>query len=249
MHNDKMQRLFTGVCAKPFFAMLMLCIASSTAYAKPQFNDEFTDAASLADWQSLAATPDWTALEIKPQAAYLRLTPKALTGWYKDSQAPFLYKHLSGNFMLSTAVTVRNQDPAKPLPLAEYNSAGLLLRDASSQAGQQNWVMLNVGAQEAGRLGTETKTTRRSVSQLSIQAADVARGELRICRYGYVFAMYRKLENESAWRKLREYYRADLPTTLQAGITVNGWTEQADVTADFDYVRYEPIKNLAICGR
>jgi hypothetical protein len=171
---------------------------------------------------------------------WLTLVPKANQGWYNEGMAPMLYKEIEGDFMMETRVVTRGANGA---PTAHYNSAGLIVRDPASGERKQNWVVVNVGRQDPNT-GTEVKTTVNSVSRLELQRGEHT-GQLRMARIGTTVYALKKLNGETRWTLLREIDRKDLPNRVQIGLMCNGWTERADLTAEFDYFRVSVPKAVA----
>ncbi len=80
-------------------------------------------------------------------------------GWFSDSRGSFLYKEITGNFLLETEVEILKIDGTNGLPEAQFSSAGLLIRDSSETQGQARWMMYNIGYQNSF-WGREIKVTR-----------------------------------------------------------------------------------------
>lgn len=223
--------------------------ATSTDYA-PTLSDEFNDAATLANWQSLA-TNSTTAITIDIDSStpgHLVMVPSNIrhtgqpnnNGWYANGRGPYLYKEVSGDFIVTSYIIASNVQDAGGAPTGDYNSAGYVLRDPASVSGSENWIMFNHGYQTAasGGLATEGKTTVNSSSVLTLTATGgVNSGQLTVCRIGDHYYMYKLMDGMADWELDHAMVRPDLPDTLQVGLVVNGWT-QPDLYAAFDYVRF-----------
>ena len=215
-----------------------------------QLNDEFDDASTLACWTELDAAQgdpaQYTVLDIdETNAGMLTLEPTHTPGWFQDGDAPFLFKELSGDFVIETHVTALNRNDLSSPPSQQYNSAGLLVRNGASSPGDEDWLMYNVGYQDTF-VGTEGKTTEDSQSILTLTPGDHA-GRLRICRLGTDYHMYRWLDDETDWTLEHTYSRPDLPGTLQVGLIANGYQPPPDLHARFDYARFGTVSSQSDC--
>lgn len=230
-------------------------------------SDEFDDPSSLSAWQLLHELED-------REAPYRELdigdtNPGALTvlpttsGWYNDYDGFFLFKEVTGDFMVEAEVRAEHVDDPETGPTLPYNSAGLEIRDPQSGPQDERWITHNVGFQ-ASFIGTEGKTTESSRSELRL-VRGLHHGRLRICRVGDVFVLTRRLADEDAWtqpsyypdrNEPARYERPDLPDTLQVGLMANGWNStggqpdesiEPDVRGVFEYIRFSSIESEADC--
>ena len=209
-------------------------------------SDEFDDAASLASWSILNVVEGTASLYTRLDIASGRATIVPIqSGWFGDGKGPFVYKHVTGNFVMQAHVTARNTSNAQNPPSRQYNSAGLLVRDPASVSGSENWLMYNVGFQETF-VGTEGKTTVDSTSQLFLTPGAKS-GRLVICRLGSAFSMWRRLDGENTWQETDHFDRPDLPARLQVGIIANGYEGPPDITAEFEYIRFEVPNSVNDC--
>ncbi len=226
---------------------------SGTGSPEPEgFDDEFDDPATLSQWTRLHETEGedapYSTLDVSMTSdGRLTMTPTA-GGWYGDFSGPFLYKDLSGDFVVEVTVSAdRVGSPGSP-PTGLYNSAGLMVRDPASSSGSENWIIHNVGNQslEVG-LSSEGKTTTNSNSVLDLTpVSGMTAGMLRICRVGSEFILARQLDGEDAWMVTNSYNRSDMPGALQVGLMTNGWNSNGtepdlgaspDVVGTFEYIR------------
>jgi hypothetical protein len=164
-------------------------------------------------------------------------------GWYSDRSGPMFYKEVSGDFMVETrARSIMAADPAKR-PTGNFNSSGLLVRDAASTPKNMRWLMYNFGQQDKF-YGTEAKNTipdfggfhmhkmagfsSRSTLWLTPMADAIIEAELRICRVGAEFRFFKKPAGASDWTE--EAYSEG--TTTQgngAGKPTQGVTERGTI--------------------
>ena len=224
----------------------LLSLAGAGSALADDPSDNFDDAKTLRDWTVLKLNPRadlHSRLDVgKSRRGWLTLVPRASTGWYNEGMGPMLYKEVEGDFLIETRVTTRSRAAANQPPRAHYNSAGLIVRDPASAAGRQNWVVVNVGRQDPD-IGTEVKTTVNSRSVLELQRGAQS-GQLRLARMGTTVSALRKLDGEDRWTLIKEIERKDLPKRVQVGLMCNGWTGNADLVAEFDYVRFS-VPNAA----
>lgn len=206
------------------------------------FSDEFDDGCSLSAWtgQNLGQA----SLDIDTRTeGHLTLTFDAWSnpyyGWYQDYAGPFLHKSVTGNFLVSTRLNARSLSDPSQGPTSQYNSAGILARDPSSVAGNENWLVYNLGYQE-NSIATEGKTTDNSVSVLTLlPTGGIHAGELAMCRFNEHFRLFRRLDGETSWHQEHDYARADLPATLDVGLMANAWQSPATIRAEYDYIRLQ----------
>ncbi|MEO0617227.1 MAG: PASTA domain-containing protein, partial [Pseudomonadota bacterium] len=213
------------------------------------FSDEFASN-TLADWQLRHVVEgtgaQYTLLDINTSTAgALTLVPTQTPGWFDAADGPLVFKDLAGNFAVHTRVTADSVATPGQAPGSDFNSAGLMARNASGASGPENYIMLNVGRQDAsiaGGVGSETKNTLDSVSTLFLDSGS-NEGSLILCRVGNVVHSFRWLTTDSDWVLLRSETRADLPSTLQVGMVVNAFAAPADLRAEFEFIRLLPAPN------
>jgi len=223
-----------------------VALVISTGPASSGFSDEF-DTDRLSDWmlrhEVEGTAAQYTVLDVGVTTpGSLTIIPSQTPGWFADGDGPLIFKMLTGNFAVHTAVRAESVGSPGQAPASNFNSAGLMARDPSGQSGPENYIMLNVGTQNngiPGRVGSETKTTANSESELYLDAGS-NRGELVLCRVGDDFISFRFLEGDSGWIETNRFNRRDLPNSLQVGMVVNAFQAPADLRATFDFVRLLP---------
>lgn len=210
------------------------------------FSDEFTSD-SLGDWtlrhQAEATAAQYTVLDINASTpGVLTIVPTQTPGWFAAGDGPLIFKNLTGDFAVHTRVLADSVSAPGQAPASDFNSAGLMARNASGASGPENYVMLNAGRQDnrvAGGVGSETKTTVDSSSTLFIDAGSNA-GDLVLCRIGDQFHSFRWLTSDGSWTATTTASRPDLPATLQVGMVVNAFVAPADIRASFEFIRLLP---------
>lgn len=217
-------------------------------------SDDFEDASTLNCWQlrhqAEGTFAQYDALDIdQTVAGHLAIQPTA-SGWYGEDEGVLVFKDVTGDFVVEVDVIARNEQMPQSAPVDSYHSAGLLVRDPASATGTQNWLMYNVGYQEAF-VGTEGKTTVDSTSVLTLTPGQ-NQGRLRICRVGSDYMMYHRYPGETAWTEDHAFPRADLPATLQVGLIMNAWPPDMqgvarNVRGEFAEVTFGAVSGVADC--
>lgn len=218
------------------------------ASADMSFVDEF-DGDALEGWMRRheveGVEPQYTRLDLSGGA--LVLVPTRTPGWFADGDAPLIFRNVRGDFLAETEVTAAGV--AGAVPGFDFNSAGLMARNASGAEGPENYIMVNVGRQDErieGRIGSETKTTTNSSSVLTLQAGE-HQGRLRLCRVGGAFLTLVRYAGEDGWTEIGRNMRADLPAELQVGMVANGFSGP-DISARFEYFRLRVPSSTEDCA-
>jgi hypothetical protein len=237
-------------------------------------NDEFQVAATLPDWSDLFPLRH-DVLSIANDVMTIQPVQQNNNHWYSDDQGPLLFKTVSGNFVVETAVHVGRRDDINMPPGASFNAAGFVIRDATSSSPRnQRWVMYNIGFQDSA-IARETKTTVGAASGASLSTlylnntpGAVTLARLRVCRIGNTFHFFYRHPGDSAW--IEETYgagtrvsgngpngqtmgqplrftRADMPASLQVGIMTGAWGGALNSRGEFDYVRFSEASQLSDC--
>jgi hypothetical protein len=176
-------------------------------------------------------------------ALVLALKRRAL--WFDAERGVLFYQLVTGNFKISALVDVsRKSDAAKSLGgRGSVQLAGLMARSGS---GAENYVFIVVGNDGDG-LSVETKTTVNSVSAYHGPSWGSASAELRVCRFGAAFSLYKRHAGEASWILADTYQRPDLPDTLQVGANI--YTDSdPDLRATYSNLQIEPISAESDCA-
>jgi hypothetical protein len=171
-------------------------------------DDEFDNPATLASWSD-AFPSRHDLLDIgASRAGFLTLqpAPNAFNHWYSDSQGPYLYKQVTGNFVVETSLRIGRRSDMTLAPQGQFNAAGFVVRSpASSSPGGQRWVMYNLGMQD-GALARESKSTVANpggASLSSLYLNDAPAGattvRLRVCRVGNVMRFHYRFPADAGW--------------------------------------------------
>ena len=237
------------------------CVASYDGSGDlAQLSDEFDDPATLACWQLRhevdGESAQYSVLDVDAS------TPGELTiipdpsGWYNDHRGIFMFKEVTGDFMLEVSADASSLADPSTSPSLMFSAAGIMVRDPDASPGDEDWIMYDVGAQWNAGVGTAAKNTNGSSTSLS-QAFLASSGRLRICRVGNEFILARRLDGQASFAVTNQYTRADLPQALDVGIAASAWgwgsgvgpnpNEDADLLATWDYARFSPITAEADC--
>lgn len=200
-----------------------------------ELDDEF-DVEGLDCWdlgpENARATESW-------EPGVLVVETIQLGAWYQQDRSWALFKEITGNFAVATAVVTESIDTGLE-PDDPFNSAGLLARDPASVPSTERWILHSIGHQSATEnIGTLSKSQTDPMFAPSanfIDTSGVASGRLLMCRIGADFTMW--TDTGSGWLEGPGVNRPDLPATLQVGIMVDAYANDADLHAEFDYVRF-----------
>jgi regulation of enolase protein 1 (concanavalin A-like superfamily) len=215
-----------------------------------KLSDDFEDPSSLACWTE-DHTVEGTVLDVDLRSPGRLAIVPALGAWFDDDVSVFLFKDVTGDFVVETHVAAFDSENLylPPPDTATYSTAGLLVRDpaglgTAAPADDENWIMYDVGYQDTV-VGTMFKSTDNSDSQRHILEAHHA-GRLRICRVGDEYRMLRLLDDEDIWTLAHSEVRGDLPSSLQVGVVANAYTEPT-IEARFAYVHFATVASIDEC--
>ena len=201
-----------------------------------RLGDEFDGRSTLANWRQFHEVEGWPnmtkRLELRDAAGELYLEPQT-SGWYADFHAPFVFREVTGDFVVTTRL--RADGLTGSLPRAPWSLAGLMVRapraatPATWTPGGEDWLFITTGvAEDVATPVLETKSTRHSQSRLRLHPARAGWVELRITRRGSAFELASRWDGEE-WVVRERFEREDLPATLQVGL--NAYTDWYSTTA------------------
>ncbi len=198
--------------------------------------------------------PAWTvfnpsAVAISQQngALTLKLTKVAL--WYQASLGVLVHKPVTGDFKLTTTVHVRKGSNPQVPPDLPVQLAGLMARSPNGvdMGGKENYVFI-VAGHDTNEVGIETKSTTDSQSDYIGKPWPSGDADLRMCRAGAMFLLYKRKPGDSAWTQALSYSRPDLPAKLQVGVNIYD-ASGPDVTATFDQVSFACVASPGDCDK
>jgi hypothetical protein len=216
-------------------AALTLVLAAAAAHAQDlsELSDSFDDNERLGQWKRLAEEEGFPSrirdIGLHADTGCLHLEPD--TGlWVRDFRAPFVFKDVQGDFVVTTRLLLRGKRFG--IPMTRWCMAGLLARGPRDvtvdtwTAGGENWLSLMTGTESTIRKqAVEVRSTTDSETERWSQR--LGRGwtwmELRMARVGseFVFLAHRE---EEPWMVVGRVDRPDLPSSLQVGLAAcDGW--------------------------
>jgi hypothetical protein len=195
------------------------------------------------DWS--VVNPQSVDIQVEKNSSLL-LTLKRHALWFMQQRGVLLYKPVGGNFKITADVyTAKSSDPSQP-PGGDktVQLGGLMARNGNS--GQENYVFIVVGDDGNG-LSVETKNTTQGLSKYEGPYWGSGEAELRLCRVGQTFNLYKRHVNANEpWTLATSYDRPDLPDTLQVGVNI--YTDSSpDLQIRFENMKVQPVSSIAEC--
>ncbi len=245
---------------------LILGLSSQLSAQISQFSDEFDDPTTIENWNTHTSGPlssnyyetlilsdsliSGTTVANAPLGQLTLIPGPTHSGWFDNIMGPMLSRNVTGNFVVTTYITLHNKNDYNGLPTSDYNAAGIIARNPNTE-GNENYVITNLGFQSyINGIGTETKVTTDGNSVLHLNP-DSSRAEIRLCRVGNVFRTYKRNPTDNSLVLILESVREDLPPTLQVGLMANGWDFEdnapPDLRAEYDYIRYNMVEDEVGC--
>ncbi|MDA0832444.1 MAG: hypothetical protein O2955_01400 [Planctomycetota bacterium] len=253
----------------PRVRTLTALVSIVLTFASSAFADEFEIPETLDNWQRLSAVDErvidpFTQTDIgKTRKGWLTIIPQS-NAWYQDFRGGFLFGEVEGNFTITTRVRVSSKN-GEGLPRSSYSLAGLLLcvpRDITPQTwkpGEENALFYAFGTTDRpGNVQFQSMNTVSSQSVIERSDARSNEAMLRLVRIDSSLFLMRSTSGDD-WEISSRYTRTDFPERLQVGlIATSDWpsceaagierynrqgVEQgnADLMAQFDYVRWQPL--------
>ena len=241
--------------------------AGGSAGCESMPSDDFASATLGPCWQAprqrLPATP---LISVAPSngALHLRATGNQNGVLYRTSTKALVYKEITAvNFKVTTTAHPRMASAPTMLPTKDLHVGGVMVRNPSSAGGTtENYLFLMVGhsEQNAGTVheGVEFKTTVNGCSDFNEPdwgaGATGPDAELRICRIGAAFRLYKRVPGDAAWTAAMPpgascagnsvagavLTRTDLPERLQVGLALN-FSAPSDLDVTFDQFSFVPL--------
>lgn len=202
------------------------------------FSDEFDG--DLSAWS--VHLPE--AADYAVDGGALVMEPYANTQWYASDEALQIYQGITGDFAMTSLVTVTNLAGGPAAPGDPYRIGGIMVRDPD--APQVNSYHMGIGNMNTGSVVTVSKSTDDASSQIGTNAWDGTLAEMRICRVGADVQGLIRLPGEG-WTIVDWHVRPDLPQTLAAGPIAYAGTAAPDLRVSADYVRFNKVHSLTDC--
>ncbi len=210
-----------------------------------QWVDHFDDICGLQEWIDVQESEGWNiqALEnhdiSQTYPGRFMLMPHTVS-WYADWRGPLMYKMTSGDFVLTTHLTVTNR-AEDDIPGSNYSLGGIMVRNPKTITngsgdwlpGEEDYVFLSLGRAANNHPSCpgcpaphfEVKSTINSSSTLLVSSIDTNVVDIRMVRLSpYVLVLYRFPGH--AWEVHHRYQRGDLQDTVQVGmVTYTDWNK------------------------
>lgn len=233
--------------AAPSFVQAQALSAGPLLNDLAPLSDEFSNAAALADWSRVNEVEGWNAdqlelLDINATVPGSMVQMPYTCSWYQNWRGPMVFKAVTGDFVITTSVTVSARDGVS-VPSSDYSLGGIMIRTprdvtpATWTPGGENFVFLSLGQGNPG-VGSdfefEHKTTFNSNSNLILTPANGNQALLQIARIGDAVLLLRYQPGD-AWVVQRRVSRPDMPATLQVGLVSYTDWPKCSIFAPFDH--------------
>ena len=160
--------------------MPLLAAATHAAEVPPGPSDEFDSKTSLTSWSRFETANGWPdhLRRLDVVEGMLEIEPWT-SGWYAEFHAPFLYREISGDFLVTTRIAANGL--ATEVPTSAWSLAGLMVREprrvapADWQPRAENWLFLTTGRRRSHR-SPGVRIQEHGVLALQPQAASRASG-------------------------------------------------------------------------
>ncbi len=224
-------------------------------------NDEFDDPGTATNWIDINAEEGWNIAQLEAwnvdgiQEGSLYMKPFTVS-WYEEYRGAFLFKYISGDFVITTEVKATGHDGISR-PSSDFSLAGVMVRapvhylnqDPLSQwmPNQQNYIFMSIGQANQPNYSFEIKNTCNSSSCLDIRnIGDVNTTKIRMARIGQYIIVLNQFSGQP-WQVRNRYNRAGLqcadwgsacnapfPDTLQIGfVTYTDWPKVSSLDVNF----------------
>jgi hypothetical protein len=211
---------------------------------RPPRSDRFDGPRLDRSWSIVQ--PDLVSARVRAGSLALTLNGPAL--WFNASAGVLVFKPVSGNFKATTTVRTRSESQPDQAPAAAIRLGGLMARDpASDETRMQNYVHIVVGNGPDGVLAVEHKTTTNNNSVYEAPPWPSSDAQLRICRVGSTYSVYKRPLGSKQWQLAASYERPDLPETLQVGADVYSPNAPPDLSARWNEITFQRVTDRRGC--
>lgn len=243
--------ILLAACAAPAPTSQPIPTSTSTSIPSATSTVKATHTVTLTP-TAIPGFEDWSvfnpqAVDIQSENGSLILTLTRHALWFMQQRGVLVYKPVNGNFKITADVhATKHSDPTQP-PGGDgtVQLGGLMARNGNG--GQENYLFIVVGDDGDG-LSIETKNTTQGLSKYSGPAWDSADAELRLCRMGQTFNLYKRHVNTNeSWTLAASFDRPDLPDELQVGINI--YTDSTpNLQIQYDNIKIEPVTSVEECS-
>jgi hypothetical protein len=195
--------------------------------------------------------PSWGQLntakvDLAVRDGALHLAPTQSLLWFNNSAGALVSKLVTGNFKASATVRPRKRSEPTQVPTDRIQLGGLMARNPAG--GRENHVLIAVGV-DANDHSVDTQTTVNGSSIYVGPSWATADAELRVCRLGSDFRLYKRVPGAASWTLATTYTRVDLPARLEVGPIVHAAADKPDFDVAFDEVRFAPAATPEECAQ
>ncbi|QDU33248.1 hypothetical protein KS4_12930 [Poriferisphaera corsica] len=234
----------------------MVSIGTARGDSLGHLNDEFEDGSKLGDWTQNDVAEGWAShwetWDIDGSNAGKMTVMPYSSSWFGEYVSGLAYKKVSGDFAITTEVSVTNR-AGDGLPTAAFSLAGLMIRKGRPEMeaggpdawtpGGENYLFLALGYASAGFGGPgqpapgpgphfERKSTTNSSSSLVATQNEATTAQLQIARVGDSVILMYKRPQDTEWQVHWRYDRPDMAGELQVGMhAYTNWPEASSVPA------------------
>lgn len=205
-------------------------------------SDEFNGNSLSSAWNIIRGE----LLDISVASGELHLVANQYSVWFDHEVGGALWKGVAGDFKATTSVKARKASDPSQFVGAEYQFGGIIAYNPLT-TDQHNYVFIVVGDRR-GYWAVEVKSTVDSSSR--VEGPDWGSGdaELRLCRVGSKFYLYKRRPGDTTWIEAITYDRPDLPGTLHVGPFAYAYVREPDLRASFDFMAIEPVSSANDCA-
>jgi hypothetical protein len=208
-------------------------------------SDSFRGRSLSRSWSVLQ--PELVRTTVRGGALSLELSGPAL--WFNDAMGVLVFKPVTGNFKATATVHTSSASARGTPPAPAIRLGGLMARDPASDSTRlQSYVHIVAGNGPSGVLAVEHKTTQNSNSVYEAPEWRSADAQLRICRVGSTFKLYKRPLRSKRWQLAATYERPDLPSTLQVGADVYSPNSPPDLIVRWDEITFQRVTNAKRCA-
>lgn len=190
-------------CGFGAIASVAVMITAAAGNDLAHLSDEF-DASTKNTWLLRSKTEGGESqlerLAMNPADApgQMVMMPYTCT-WYQAYRGPMVYRNVTGDFAVTTNVTVSNR-AGTGTPSADYSLAGIMLRRAPASAtSAENYVFLSIGHGVGGSPQFEVKSTMDGTSNLTLSPAGTLTVQLQVARVGDQIITLYKRPTDADW--------------------------------------------------
>lgn len=196
-------------------------------------SDEFDGASLDSSWQVFR--PE--LVDVAVGGGALSITPNQRVLWFDDSQGALIHKRVTGDFTVTATVRARSVAAPSQPPSMPIHLGGLMVRSAvpAGQGTLEDYVFI-VAGYDVNDLSVETKTTVDGTSAYQGPSWPSGDAELRICRLGATFRLYKRAIGAGTWTLAQTYTRNDLSGAVQVGPNAYANSDSPDLVVSFDQV-------------